>query len=263
MSATQPTDVTSLPRLYTELAEWWPLLSSPEDYAEEAEFYRKTIASNCELAPRTLLELGSGGGNNASHLKRHFQMTLVDLSPDMLEVSKRLNPECEHVQGDMRAIRLGRIFDAVFIHDAIEYMTSLVDLRSAILTAYEHCRPGGLALFAPDHSKETYRPRTDHGGHDRGLRGMRYLEGSWDPDPHDTMYSTAMVYAMREEDDQVRVAQDLHLCGLFSHAEWLQVIQDVGFLAKSVPFVHSEIEPGTMQVYFGLKGLVAGTEAGC
>ena len=28
------------PRLYRELAEWWPLLSAPEEYAEEAEDYR-------------------------------------------------------------------------------------------------------------------------------------------------------------------------------------------------------------------------------
>jgi hypothetical protein len=32
-----------------------------------------------------LLELGSGGGNNASHLKSRFQMLLVDRSPTMLQ----------------------------------------------------------------------------------------------------------------------------------------------------------------------------------
>jgi len=29
----------------------------------------------------TVLELGSGGGNNASYLKHRFAMTLVDRSP--------------------------------------------------------------------------------------------------------------------------------------------------------------------------------------
>jgi SAM-dependent methyltransferase len=130
--------------------------------------------------------LGSGGGNNASHLKKHFQLTLVDVSPGMLEVSRRLNPECEHIQGDMRTIRLGRAFDAVFIHDAIEHMTPEANLRRAIQTAYEHCRPGGAAFFAPDHSRETFRPSTDHGGYNRGRRALRYLEWSWDPDPEDT-----------------------------------------------------------------------------
>lgn len=154
----------SLPKLYTELADWWPLLSPPEDYAEEAEFYRQAIISACEFKPQTLLELGSGGGNNASHLKQHFEMTLVDISLDMLAISRQLNPECEHIEGDMRTIRLNRQYDAVFIHDAIDYMQSPSDLCSAISTAYSHCQPGGVALFAPDNTWESFQPSTSHGG---------------------------------------------------------------------------------------------------
>jgi ubiquinone/menaquinone biosynthesis C-methylase UbiE len=59
--------------------------------------------------PATLLELGSGGGNNASHLKAHFSLTLVDLSQGMLDLSRRLNAECEHIQADMKTLRLARI----------------------------------------------------------------------------------------------------------------------------------------------------------
>jgi ubiquinone/menaquinone biosynthesis C-methylase UbiE len=149
-----------MPRLYGDLSSWWPALSSPEDYAEDAAFYRKTIVAACSSTPRTLLEPGSGGGNNASHLKAFFTMTLVDASPGMLIVSRSLNPECEHIQGDMRDIRLGRIFDAVFIEDAISYMTTEYDLQRAIETAFVHCRPGGAALFCPDYIIETFRSST-------------------------------------------------------------------------------------------------------
>ena len=96
-----------------------------------------------------VLELGSGGGNNASHLKAHFRLTLVDRSPQMLAVSRRLNPECEHVEGDMRSVRLGRTFDAVFVHDAIAYMTTEDDLRAVFATAFEHCRPAGWRCSSP------------------------------------------------------------------------------------------------------------------
>ena len=98
---------------------------------------------------RTLLELGAGGGNNAFHMKRRFSCTLTDLSPRMLEVSRSINPECEHLAGDMRELRLGRQFDAVFVHDAVEYMTTPDDLARAVSTAYIHTRPGGVALFVP------------------------------------------------------------------------------------------------------------------
>src|SRR6266581_3135573 len=83
-------------KLYTELAEWWPIFSGPEEYREEAAFFARVLKESCNPAPRTLLELGSGGGNNASHLKSHFKMTLVDVSPQMLAVSRALNPDCEH-----------------------------------------------------------------------------------------------------------------------------------------------------------------------
>ena len=127
-----------MPRLYDEFASWWPLLSAPADYAEEAAFYERTLIAACSVPPRTMLELGSGGGSNASHLKARFEMVLVDLSEGMLTVSRALNPECEHVQGDMRTVRLGRQFDTVFVHDAVCYMTTEDDLRKAIETAFAH-----------------------------------------------------------------------------------------------------------------------------
>src|SRR5262245_15324138 len=39
----------------------------------------------------------------------------------------KLNPECEHIVGDMRSMQLDRTFDVVFIHDAIAYMTNESD----------------------------------------------------------------------------------------------------------------------------------------
>ena len=90
-------------KLYTELADWFHLLTRPEDYAEEAEFYRKAILSASSKPPHNLLELGSGGGNNASHLKAHFTLTLVELSPEMIATSRTINPELEHLQGDIVA----------------------------------------------------------------------------------------------------------------------------------------------------------------
>jgi SAM-dependent methyltransferase len=241
------------PSLYKELADWWPILSSPEDYAEEAQFYQRAILLACSFTPRTMLELGSGGGNNASHLKVHFQMTLVDLSPDMLKVSKTLNPECEHIQGDMRTVRLERNFDVVFIHDAIMYMLTEADLYQAIETAYIHCVPGGVALFAPDHTRETFKPSTGHGGHDRGERGLRYLEWTLDPDDSDDTVVSYMVYMLREGVDEVRCVLDRHVCGLFSHDDWVGLITRAGFRARSLPFEHSELEPGSTHVFIGIK----------
>jgi len=219
----------TLPRLYTDLAPWWPLLSSPDDYAEEAEFYRRCLVRACRPPVRTLLELGSGGGNNASHLKAHFELTLVDVAPAMLRVSRSLNPECEHIHGDMRELRLGRGFDAVFVHDAVDYMTTEDDLARAIETAWVHCSPGGAALFCPTWVRETFRPQTSHGGHDRMLRSLRYLEWTRDPDPAGTTFATDFAYILSDAAG-VRVEYDRHVLGLFSRATWLALLSRQGFL---------------------------------
>jgi SAM-dependent methyltransferase len=236
-------------RLYQEFAEWWPLLSAPADYAEEAAFYEATLLRASSGPLSTMLELGSGGGNNASHLKKRFAMTLVEPSAGMLEVSRRLNPDCEHVQGDMRSVRLGRTFDAVFVHDAIVYMTTAADLKAALETAFVHCAPGGVALFAPDHVRENFAPSTDHGGHDGNGRALRYLEWTWDPDPADTQYSVEYVYLLRHADGSVRAEHDRHVEGLFARAEWLRWLGDAGFEAEVVPFDHSELPPGQHEVF--------------
>ena len=236
-------------RLYSDLAHWWPLMSAPADYAEEAAFYQRLMLEASEGHPTTMLELGSGGGNNASFLKKRFEMVLVEPSAGMLAVSRSLNPEARHVLGDMRTVRLGRQFDCVFVHDAVVYMLTEGDLRRAIETAFMHCRPGGVALFCPDHVRENFQPSSEHGGEDGDGRAMRYLAWMWDPDPTDTTYITDYVYAMRNGRGQVETVYDRHLEGLFSRREWLQWLREAGFEPAVVPFEHSELEPGSHEVF--------------
>jgi len=241
-------------RLYDEFATWWHILSRPEDCGKEAAFFRKVLAEACESPPKTVLELGSGGGNTASHLKSWFEMTLVDVAPGMLRASRRLNPDLDHIEADMRSVRLDRLFDAVFVHDAVGYMKTREDLRQAVHTAALHCRPGGAALFCPDSVAENFRPATRHGGHDgEDGRSIRYLEWTWDPDPDDETYQVDFAYLLREADGTVRAEQDLHICGLFPRAFWLEVLREEGLQASVFDFEHSEIEAGTHELFLGRK----------
>jgi SAM-dependent methyltransferase len=251
-----PRSASAPPKLYAELASWFHLLTSPADYAEEAEFYIRTLTSAAHIPLQSVLELGSGGGNNASHMKAHFRMTLIDRSASMLVASRGLNPECEHMRGDMRSVRLRRLFDGVFLHDAVAYMTTIEDLHKAAVTAFVHCRPGGAALFAPDAVRETFRASTSHGGHDGDGRSLRYLEWTWDPDPVDTSYVTEYVYLLKADGHPVRAVSDHHELGLFARSEWLSVLRQAGFEAWSVPFAHSEISDGPLDVFVGIRPMM-------
>ena len=110
--------------LYESIADWWPVISPPSEYAEEAALYVEMIQGAARHSGsgsvREVLELGSGGGNNASHMKRAFSMTLVEpadrmraepsaqprvhaparrhaLRPTRLHLRRGLRPRCDHV----------------------------------------------------------------------------------------------------------------------------------------------------------------------
>lgn len=239
-------------KLYTKLAEWWPLLSAPEEYEEEALNY-KNILLDYGKSINTILELGSGGGNNAFHLKKHFSMTLVDISHHMLEVSKKINPECEHIQGNMVNVCLERVFDAVFIHDAIAYITTTADLQKVFKTAFAHLRAGGCLLITPDYFKETFNPSTAHGGHDCKERSLRYLEWITDPDPDDNQYNTDYVYMLRDSKGKIKVETDSAVCGLFYKNTWVELMEKAGFKVFIEPLNLSDFAPGTYYNLIGIK----------
>jgi SAM-dependent methyltransferase len=213
--------------MYSDLAPWFHLLTHPSDYADEAAFVGRVVDDVAIGEALTLLELGSGGGNNASHLKARFTCTLTDISPDMLALSRTLNPECEHLEGDMRTLRLGREFDVVFIHDAISYLTTEADLASAIETAAVHVRPGGVVSLTPDATTEIFSPATSHGGHDgEDGRSLRYLE--WTHPATGSTYDVDYLIIARGPGEELRVVHDRHTLGLFPRTTWEGLVAAAG-----------------------------------
>jgi SAM-dependent methyltransferase len=218
--------------LYQELASWWPLISPPAEYAHDAAAIAAVFES-AAIPVRTVLDLGSGGGHVALHLKEHLTLTLVDLSEQMLDVSRKINPDCRHMHGDMRTVRLGELFDGVLVHDAIDYLTTQRDLRLVIDTALAHCRPGGVAVFAPDHTAETFRAGTGAGGgSEDGGRQASFRERTSDPDPADDWILAEYEFTLREAGGRVQVVRESHRLGSFRRETWLRLLADAGFSAK-------------------------------
>jgi len=224
-------------KLYNELAGWWPLFSAPEDYGEEAAWISDAFRRALGHDPATILELGSGGGNTASHLSRNSKMTLVDIYEPMLDVSRRLNPNAEHAQGDMRTVRLGKTFEGVLIHDAIMYMTTIEDLVAALATARAHLAAGGVLIVLPDHVAETITASVGTGGRDasdRSGRGVRYLEWTHAPADAATTYQVDYAIVTREADGSTRVFHDMHTEGIFPRSAWRDAFARAGFAPPEV-----------------------------
>ena len=221
-------------RLYDDLAAWWPLFSPPGEYVEEAEDLLARLPPPSGATRPTLLKLGAGGGSLAFHLKHRFRMTLTDRSPGMLAVSRAVNPECEHLEGDMLTLRLDREFDVVLIHDAICYATDPAAVEAALRTAAIHCRPGGTVAVLPDFVRETFEPGTECDGLDApDGRGLRWLEWRWDPDPGDDTYAVEYALLLRDPDGRVTIEHDRHVEGLFGRERWLRWFADAGITARA------------------------------
>jgi hypothetical protein len=216
------------PLLYGELTPWYRLLDPVADHAEEAAAYVAALAGAGAPRGGTLLELGAGAGGNAFFVKRDFRCTLTDLSPPMLALSRVLNAECEHLQGDMRDLRLERQFDAVLVHDAVAYMTTRADLTAVAGTAFAHTQPGGAALFAPDYVRESFRERSELHAGDDGARSLRCIEWVWDPDPADETYAAEYGFLLRDG-VEVKAIHDRHVEGLFTRATWVEILSGAGY----------------------------------
>ena len=242
-------------RLYNDLAWLWPIVSPPAEYIAEAAQWRDIIRSRLPAGSGrgtgtgtaagrrggsggsslpSLLDLGCGGGHLLSHLTPDFVTEAVDLSPPMLELSRRLNPQTQHHIGDMRSIRLGRAFDVVAIHDAINYMLTEADLAAAMATAAAHLKPGGLALLAPDWLRDTFAgPKViDWTRRDRAV-DITFIEYIADPDPTDSAIESVFLFIINR-DGRITVEQDRHLSGLFAESVWRRLLAEAGLTAELV-----------------------------
>ena len=223
-------------RLYNDLAHLWPLLDPPEDYTEEAYFWRQALREKLGPGRHSVLELGVGGGHLLSHLTDDVQAAAVDISPRMLANSKALNPGVEHHLGDMRSVRLGRRFQAVLIHDAISYMLTEEDLAATFATARSHLHPGGILITVPDWFTETFSGTTiDHRRRIVDDVEFTYIQYSTDLDPSDSTVETVFVYFIKKE-GRLEVETDRHVTGLFPLATWQSLLAQAGFEVETRPY---------------------------
>lgn len=239
--------VRMTPSLYGEHTGWYSLLDPRADHEGEATAYLQALLRGIEGEKRTLLDLGAGAGNNAWFLKPQFTCTLTDISDAMLTLSRIQNPECEHLLGDMRTLRIGRTFDAVLVHDAVCYMTSREDLRKAAETAFVHLRSGGAAVFAPDCTRESFEKGASLLECEEGSRSLHGVEWSWDADVNDETYQVEYALLLRDGVD-VRAIHDRHTEGLFTRATWLEVLESVGFVVE--PFQRPADDEGAFDEVF-------------
>jgi 2-polyprenyl-3-methyl-5-hydroxy-6-metoxy-1,4-benzoquinol methylase len=123
---------------------------------EETELFVNAVKEGSKIETKTLLHLGCGAGGHDFTFKKHFMVTGIDISEEMLEIAKEVNPEIDYICDDMRTVNLKESFDAVAVPDSIMHMITLEDIKKTVTTASQHLKPGGVLLIVA-HIKEEFR----------------------------------------------------------------------------------------------------------
>lgn len=240
-------------RMYGDLAWTWPIVSPPDDYIEETEEFVKLIRKHSKIPVNSVVNFGCGGGHNDFTLKKHFAVTGVDISQSMLGLARELNPENMYLHGDMRSVRLGRLYDAVTVFDAINYMRSADSLKAAFMTAFSHLKSGGVFLTNVEETKERFKQnKTKCSSHSLGDLEITLLENYYDSDPDDTWYESNFIYLIRRA-GELQMETDSHILGLFSFDQWLELMGEVGFRVKKIRSAVPDQEGNLIPTLVGIK----------
>ncbi len=222
-------------RLYCELYYLVTLLSPPEEYAEEAAHWKSVLKEHLKDG-QPILEYGVGGGFNMSHLKKDFDMTAIDISSEMLDVCRLLNPEVGLHLGDMRDFKMDKKFDAVLIHDAVSYLLSEDDIYKTFKNAYHHLNKDGVLIISPDYYKDSFiGPKVSHVTRRKNSIELTYVEYCYDPEPDDSTIETLMTYYIKK-DNKLEIEFDKHTTGLFYKSVWLSSMEKCGFRVEEKLF---------------------------
>ena len=150
--------------MFEETARYYDRIYAFKDYAAEASKIRAIVEEELRTGGRRLLDVACGTGLHLEHLKAHFDAEGLDLSPELLEVSRERNPEVTHHLADMRTFELDARFDVVTcLFSSIGYMTTIDDLHRATERMASQLVPGGLLIVEPWLTPDAWRPNTVHG----------------------------------------------------------------------------------------------------
>ena len=135
------------------LAGFYDALYADKDYQAETRFLIEVFERWGVQAGAEVLDLGCGTGGHALPLARAgYRVTGVDRSAAMVRLAaEKSAPEgvaAEFLVGDVRDVRLGRLFDAMIsMFAVVSYQLTEDDLRAMLQTVLAHLRPQGLFVF--------------------------------------------------------------------------------------------------------------------
>ncbi len=233
-------------QLYNDYQWVWEMISNTGDYEPLSAYVVSKINEHETRKTKTLLHLGCGSGNMDFHLKKHFEVTGVDLSAEMLASARNKNPECRYFAGDMRTFSNNSRFDAVVIPDSIDYMRSPEEMQQLFSNARKLLNPQGLllAIVAYDPDKFPQNRTTVDTVSDKGIE-VAFIENNYTPGSEENTFEATFVILIRDN-KRLKTLIDIHTLGLFNKEVWFGQLKKAGFEAMMYqdPQLEATEQPG-------------------
>lgn len=148
--------------MFSKTAQWYDLVYSFKDYAEEVHNIRNLIRAKRPEAT-TILDVACGTGEHARFLANDFSVDGIDLQPEFVAAAREKVGAGYFATADMRSFDLARQYDVVqCLFSSIGYLTSPSDVVAALRSFKKHLNKDGIVIVEPWFTPDSYHAGTLH-----------------------------------------------------------------------------------------------------
>ena len=242
--------------LYKKFARYYDLIYRKVDYNAEAEFIKKVLKKHKYINGKKMLDMACGTGNHALLLQDEFQITGVDINPEMLRIARLKVPNVDFIQGDMKKLDLNNEFDLIIcLFSAISYNTSYSELESTLEKFQAHLKPGGFLIFDMGLNQENWIEGLV--SVDTAVEGNLKLARICQSHLEDGIFNANFVFLVKEN-DVVDFDIDHHKLGIFQVVKVKKIMEKLGFNT----FIYADFTlikwvkgTGERPIFVGIKSL--------
>ena len=226
---------------YNRFAYIYDVFMSDEPYDTWADRINGLISKytpDCQ----SILDLGCGTGVMTRLLRdRGYNMTGLDLSPDMLAVAASYDDDILYINQDMCELELPYTFDCMIsAYDSINYLTASEDILSCFQRVFEYLEPGGLFIF-DFHNVGYYAAIGESVIAENRDAGSFIWENYYDPDTHINEYDLTLY--ILDEDGRYTRSEETHVQRGYSLEEMTEALLDAGFEILEYSDTDTDSEP--------------------
>jgi len=219
--------------LYGKSAEYYDDIYSFKNYEKESEKLDEIIRQNKKSSGNTLLDVACGTGNHIAHLKKHYAVEGLDLSPELLKKAKAKNPDVIFHKADMCTFKLGKRFDIVTcLFSAIGHVKTRTRMRMAVANMAAHLEEGGVMVIEPWFSLDQWNVGHMHANYvdqpDLKLARISISERRRN-------FSVNRMHYLVASKNRIQHFVERLEMGLFAAQEYLEAYQKAGLATTSDP----------------------------